>query len=445
MSKELKEKEISIKAKEALENEINKQKNKINDLLIELNKKSDEIKKLSKEIELNPRPILVGLNNIGATCFMNSTLQCLSQTKALTDFFLNPANEDLILNNNIVLKNREENKNDYCLTPVYLDLIKQLWDKNGPKSFSPTDFRVRVEQMNPLFKQGQPGDSKDFIIFILEQIHKELKKPTKEYKILAEPFNEFNQKNAFDHFFYETFQKDVSIVSDIFFGFQENTNDCLNCNNIYSLNGMINPLCYNYGIFNCLVFPLEEVKNMVNNNIQNGMNNMQNYRYFNNFYNNGNNYIQIYQNNSVTLYDCFLYYQKTDHFTGDNQNYCKNCKQLSDTNFTSKVYSAPKVLILILNRGKGNEFDVKLDFAEEIDIGQFVSLKDTPEINYDLYGVITHIGESGPNAHFVAACKSQINNQWYRFNDAFVNPINNFKKEIHDFGIPYILFYQKKQ
>ena len=349
--------------------------------------------------------------------------------------------------------------------------------------------------MNPLFKQGMPGDSKDFIIFILEQIHKELKKESKDYKILADPFNEFNQKSAFDHFFYETFQKDVSIVSDIFFGFQENTNDCINCKNIYSLNGMINPLCYNYGIFNCLVFPLEEVKNMVNNNMQNNMNNtsnsmnnmqymnnmnnsmnnmqymnnnmnnmqymnnmansmnnmsnnmnnMQNYGYTNNSYNNVNNYTQMNQNNKVTLYDCFRYSQKTDHFTGDNQNFCKNCKKLSDTNFTSKVYSAPKVLILILNRGKNNEFDVKLDFTEEIDIGQFVSLKDTPEINYDLYGVITHIGESGPNAHFVAACKSQINNQWYRFNDAFVNPIKNFKKEIHDFGIPYILFYQKRQ
>ena len=33
-----------------------------------------------------------------------------------------------------------------------------------------------VEKMNPLFKQGQAGDSKDFILFILQRLHKELKK-----------------------------------------------------------------------------------------------------------------------------------------------------------------------------------------------------------------------------------------------------------------------------
>ena len=33
-----------------------------------------------------------------------------------------------------------------------------------------------VNKMNPLFKTGKAGDAKDFIIFILAQLHKELKK-----------------------------------------------------------------------------------------------------------------------------------------------------------------------------------------------------------------------------------------------------------------------------
>ena len=84
-----------------------------------------------------------------------------------------------------------------------------------------------------------------------------------------------------------------------------------------------------------------------------------------------------------------------------------------------------------------------MDFSETIDITQFVQQKDCPQLIYNLYGTITHIGQSGPNAHFVASCKSPIDNKWYRYNDAFVNPINNLQKEVIEFGTPYILFYQK--
>ena len=218
-------------------NEINKRKEefqkdvqenirlkKENNELIKKNKELEEEIKM-KELKLNSFrsknkleeysiPTLVGLNNIGATCFMNSTLQCLSQTSRLTNYFLNEGNEEKIKNNNFALK-----KENPQLSPIYLELIKKLWNKNGPKSFSPNDFMNIIEKMNPLFKKGQASDSKDFIIFILEQLHKELKSPIKLKNnnfSMNVPLNQYDKNNAFSYFF-KDFQKECSIISDVFF------------------------------------------------------------------------------------------------------------------------------------------------------------------------------------------------------------------------------------
>ena len=386
----------------------------------ELNNQMNELK-LKYKLKLNnspmklfKKPTLIGLNNIGATCYMNATLQCLSQTKGLSNYFLKEINKEKIINNNIAKNNKNENQ----LSPVYSELIHNLWDINGNKSFDPTNFMNKITEMNPLFKKGQPGDSKDFIIFILEQIHKELKTPIKNKNIvLDKPLNQYDKNNALNYFISE-FQENCSVISDIFFGIIETTNECLNCRN--NNNSQNNPICYNYQIFNCLIFPLEEVRKMS--------------------YNSRQNYTNV-----VSLYDCFNYYQKTELFTGENRNYCNICKQLFESNYTSKIYLCPNSLILILNRGKGNIFDVKLNFSEIVDVTPFAVKKDYPLIIYSLYGVITHIGESGPNAHFVASCKSSIDHKWYRYNDSLVSPITNIQKEVIDFGIPYILFYQKNK
>ena len=82
-------------------NEINLLQNKI----INLQKKNDELTK-PKEI------ILIGLNNIGATCYMNATLQCLSNTKPLKEYFLN-----------------YKDKPNNIMANEYLKLIINLWDK----------------------------------------------------------------------------------------------------------------------------------------------------------------------------------------------------------------------------------------------------------------------------------------------------------------------------
>ena len=124
-----------------------------------------------------------------------------------------------------------------------------------------------------------------------------------------------------------------------------------------------------------------------------------------------NNYCQTFQNNVVTIYECFLYNQKNDIFTGDNRNYCNICKQLFNSIYITKIYSGSNVLVLILNRGKNNMYNVKLDFYETIDITNYVTVKEQKLI-YELQGVITHYGESGPNAHFLSTGLLQKAKKW---------------------------------
>ena len=72
----------------------------------------------------------------------------------------------------------------------------------------------------------------------------------------------------------------------------------------------------------------------------------------------------------------------------------------------------------------------------------YVKMKNTG-YQYKLIGVVTHMGESGASGHFIAYCKSPISTEWYKYNDDFVTPVGDFKSEIIDYAMPYILFYQK--
>ena len=414
---------LTLKLSE-LEQQIKEKQLKQENNQIQENNQNQQVNKDIIRLEYTYPPN-IGLNNVGATCFMNSTLQCLSHTKRLTNYFLNPSSKERIIKNNIALKN----PNDLQLSPLYLELISKLWAKDNSRNYSPYNFMNGIQSMNSLFKKGEAGDAKDFIIYILEQLHLELKKNSVKNKVELGELNQYDKNNAIQHFFAD-FQEEVSIISDIFFGFNETTNICLACKNEYSSKGQNYPISYNYGIFNCIIFPLEEVKKMKN-------------KFMEQFGIKDNMGYDSITNKRVSLVECFIYNQKTDIFTGQNQNYCNNCKQTYDSLYTSKIYVSPNVLILILNRGKGNIYDVKLYFTEIIDITQFVLQKESPQIIYSLYGVITHIGQSGPNAHFIASCKSPVDNKWYRYNDAIVSSINDVQKEVIEFGTPYILFYKK--
>jgi ubiquitin carboxyl-terminal hydrolase 8 len=253
--------------------------------------------------------------------------------------------------------------------------------------------------MNPLFEGVKANDSKDLVLFLLETMHNELNK-VKNIPQFDDNINQYNFLESFQSFgkyFGNNFQ---SIISDIFYGMYNSQMKCLNCNII----------THNVQCYNILIIPLEEVR-----------------KYKNRMY------------NYVTIRECFEYYQKLEYMSEENQIYCNNCKQMANSANNTTLIIGPKILVINLNRGKGIQYNIKLDFTETLNIHDFIYFKDSP-FKYKLIGVVTHFGPSGDSGHFIAFCRSFVNDQWYKYNDAMVTSSSFI--EARDTGIPYILFYQ---
>ena len=360
-----------------IEEEDNKKETDIN-----TSKKS----KCKKAIQSYNFPPLVGLNKVNFPSYINPILQCLSQTEPLTNDFLR--------------KNFDEINGKIALG--YFDLIQNLWSKNIIRSSSDiSGFLNIIKERDQSFKLDQPGNYKEFIIFILDNIHNDLKEEEEIYidnTNKEEQFNEYDQKSAYNDY-KNKFSIETSIISDLFFGTNEIKEKCLKLGETFS-KGI--PVTYKYEKFNCLKFPLDEI----------GEN--QNY---------------------VTLEDCFKYNQE------EKQGYCNYCNEF-DSKKTSKIFIAPNILILILDRGKEILSNVKLEFQETIDITQFVIIKeeeDEDKISYNLYAVLTHNDQN----KFFAYCKSPVNKKWYIFEDDKVNIIKDYRNTLNNCHYPDILFYQK--
>jgi len=139
----------------------------------------------------------------------------------------------------------------------------------------------------------------------------------------------------------------------------------------------------------------------------------------------------------VKLEDCFEHFQEKEILSGTNQIYCNQCSQMSNASNGNQLFTLPEVMTIILNRGKGIEFDVNFVYPLRLNVDRFVLDKECKNNDYELIAVLSHIGPSGMAGHFIAICKSP-NNRWYIYNDALVNEcedprnINNDMKDVSE-------------
>ena len=331
-------------------------------------------------------PCRLGLDNIGATCYMNATLQCLCNVIQLQKYFLN---------------NTRFNSHAK-LSKAFSIVMQNLYDtKKNKKSYSPNNFKEIISKMNPLFQGIAANDSKDLILFIFEKIHEELN--------ICNNYNNSEQNLPYELQIFRRnyYSNNSSIIEKTFYYEIQTINQCSTCKN----------QVINYSIQNLVIFPLEKIR----------LNCIKKYP-------NGFSY--------VTLQECFEQISYPEFMQGMNEIYCNKCCNTSTSLNQTFMNTCPEIMTIILNRGKGNEYDVEFDFPLRIDINNYVNFKNNGTI-YDLIGVLVHIGDSSMSGHFFAFCKSNIDNNWYLYNDSIVSKCtDNYEYEIKNKGLPYVLFYQ---
>jgi len=331
-------------------------------------------------------PGIIGLQNIGATCYMNATIQCFSNIKDLRHYLLKEDQYTLL----------ENNKDKFKLSFALAEILYNLWKNLEHFYYEPEYFKKLIGEMNPLFKGIAANDPKDLILFLLKNIHNELNQAPKKQIDKNMFLNNQNYNIVLQDFLNDFSNKNQSIICDLFYGL---TNSMTTC-------GWCKTTIHNVQSINILFFPLEEVRKFMN-----------------------------YTNNLVHIEDCFRYYEKQEVYPSS---YCNNCKQLYPAYNQSKIISAPPNLIINLNRGGGLQFDVNIEFKEYLDLRNYIFSNKSP-FYYEIIGVICHLGSNDMGGHFFAFCKNSNNCNWYKYNDGKVT-LSSFQ-EASTTGIPYVLFY----
>jgi ubiquitin C-terminal hydrolase len=189
----------------------------------------DNSDKLLLLLNNSKSPRLIGLQNIGATCYMNATLQCLVNINEFTKYLLNKDNFSFIIEN----IEKCELLSSYCQL-----LLKLCCDEKVVNYYAPTKFKNILSLKNPLFEGIQANDSKDLIYFLLEHMNFELntinlKINQNLQKMNSDTIiNEMNQSDKIfmiNSFISEYSSENNNIIPKLFYSLIENESVCNGC------------------------------------------------------------------------------------------------------------------------------------------------------------------------------------------------------------------------
>uniref|UniRef100_A0A673I5E5 Ubiquitin carboxyl-terminal hydrolase n=1 Tax=Sinocyclocheilus rhinocerous TaxID=307959 RepID=A0A673I5E5_9TELE len=333
---------------------------------------------------------LVGLRNLGNTCFMNSILQCLSNTQSLRDYCLHNSHcRDL--NNN--------SRTNTALMEEFAKLIQTMWTSSSSEAVSPSEFKTQIQRYAPRFVGYNQQDAQEFLRFLLDGLHNEVNRVTVRPRGNMEDFDHLPDEEKGKKMWAKYLEREDSKIVDLFVGQLKSSLTCSECGYCSTV----------FDPFWDLSLPIAK----------------KGY-------------------GEVSLMDCMRLFTKEDVLDGDEKPTCYRCKARRRCTKKFTVQKFPKILVLHLKRFsearvRTSKLSTFVNFSmKDLDLREFASDRSSSAV-YTLYAVSNHSGTT-MGGHYTAYCCNPKNGEWYTYNDSRVTPMSASQVRSSD---AYVLFYER--
>ncbi|XP_026780392.1 ubiquitin carboxyl-terminal hydrolase 2a isoform X2 [Pangasianodon hypophthalmus] len=332
---------------------------------------------------------LVGLKNLGNTCFMNSILQCLSNTHSLRDYCLHNSHRRDLNNNN---------RTNTALMEEFAKLIQTMWTSSTSDAVSPSEFKTQIQRYAPRFVGYNQQDAQEFLRFLLDGLHNEVNRVTVRPRATTEDFDHLPDDEKGKKMWSKYLEREDSKIVDLFVGQLKSSLTCTEC-----------------GYCSTVFDPFWDLSLPISKGY-----------------------------GEVSLMDCVRLFTKEDVLDGDEKPTCYRCKARRKCTKKFTIQKFPKILVLHLKRFsearvRSSKLSTFVNFPmKDLDLREFASDRSSSAV-YNLYAVSNHSGTT-MGGHYTAYCCNPDSGEWYTFNDSRVTPMSSSQVRSSD---AYVLFYER--
>ena len=227
--------------------------------------KAEEIKNFLKPVSNHG---LTGLKNLGNSSYLNSIIQCLSNTPELMYYYVSGLYKKDIKSSESKKKGAVSGK----LSKEFADLLGKMWIDNK-KVANPQDFKYSLCDLTNIFNNNNQHDSSELLLFLLNYLHDEINKDkSKGNNSFYEPPKKDSESDisASQRFWNLFKKKNNSIITDLFYGQLRNVTRCLTCGHSITTFEIFNVLPIEIPILkkvNILLVPSNNIKKTIKLNI----------------------------------------------------------------------------------------------------------------------------------------------------------------------------------